>query len=223
MPKLSRILLPLLITLSAHAETAQVVKGRVELGEWPPEPKAANRYLRAPVPEAPPGKRDRFAVVWLEPKGFTLPPAAPGTYEIVQEGLEFKPYLLCVPTGATVSFPNNDDVHHNVFSYSPAKKFDLGRYLKMENPPSITFDKPGEVKLFCEVHKSMRASIFVVNTTYLARSDEAGMFQFPKVLPGTYTLHARVDDKLRHEVPLVVSDNAPPPEVILALPKTIAP
>ena len=86
--------------------------------------------------------------------------------------------------GATVSFPNGDPLFHNVFSYSRAKRFDLGRYPKGESK-TVVFDKPGYVKVLCEVHKWMRAGILVVENPYHAVVQESGRFQFDEVPAGT--------------------------------------
>ena len=76
---------------------------------------------------------------------------------MLQQHFQFLPAVLPVQTGTLVEFPNLDDSYHNVFSYSKAKRFDLGRYRKDEKPPAIVFDKPGAVKLYCEIHEHMRA------------------------------------------------------------------
>ncbi len=222
-----RALPALLCFLSLRADPGYSVRGKVELGEWPPEPKAGNRYLRGPTAPAPVVKRDRFALVWLElPSGSFPAPAAsppPEKYVILQENLEFNPHQLCVPVGAKVSFPNEDEVHHNVFSYSPAKKFDLGRYLRGETAPTVTFDRPGEIRLFCEVHKHMRASIFVVDTPFRTRSGPDGGFELAGVPAGSYVLRAVVDERVRHAMPLTIAPGMQPMELLLALPKTAAP
>ncbi len=95
-----------------------------------------------------------------------------------QRNLSFSPHLLPVPVGATVAFPNNDKVNHNVFSLSLARRFNLGSY-----PPgsskNVTFDRPGVVELRCDVHQDMRAYILVLKSPYYAITDATGAFTIP--------------------------------------------
>ncbi len=132
-----------------------------------------------------PGK---YAVVWLS--GDSLPPLKPvePIPTIAQKDMMFKPSVMAVSVGSTVEFPNLDPFFHNVFSYSKTKKFDLGRYEQGKSKP-VTFDKPGIVKIFCEIHYSMRAYLHVLASPYFAVTDEKGGFTIPDVKPGNYTLH----------------------------------
>lgn len=126
------------------------------------------------------------AVVYLEGladgKKFS-PPATPLIMD--QKDLVFVPHVLPVLMGTTVEFPNNDDLRHNVYSPSPAKRLNLGTY-----PPGatkkVTFDKPGIVKLLCNVHDEMLAFILVLENPYYALTDSSGRFTIPSVPPGRY-------------------------------------
>jgi hypothetical protein len=80
--------------------------------------------------------------------------------------------------GSTVHFPNNDNVDHNVFSLSRAKKFSLGSY-KPGEIKTVVFDKPGIVELRCDVHAEMAAYILVMKNPYWARTDDKGRFEIP--------------------------------------------
>jgi plastocyanin len=128
------------------------------------------------------------AIVWLEASG--APVTAP-TQKIVvdQRNLAFSPQVLAVRVGATVEFPNNDKVFHNVFSWRDGKKFDLGMYPKGA-VKRIVFDRPGLARLFCNIHPNMAAYIMAVDSPYFAVSNEKGTFAIPGVPPGTYTYHA---------------------------------
>lgn len=95
-----------------------------------------------------------------------------------QQNLEFIPHILPVPVGATVHFPNNDKVDHNVFSMSRAKKFNLGSYKPGESK-AVVFDTPGIVEMRCDVHAEMAAYILVLKNPYFAVSDKAGKFKIP--------------------------------------------
>jgi plastocyanin len=97
-----------------------------------------------------------------------------------QQNLEFLPHILPVPVGATVQFPNNDKVDHNVFSMSRTKKFNLGSYKPGESK-TMVFDKPGIVEMRCDVHAEMAAYILVLKNPYFAVSDKTGRFKIPDV------------------------------------------
>lgn len=129
-----------------------------------------------------------FSVIILT--GQNLPQAnIPDSVPIMaQKDKMFVPSVLTVSVGATVEFPNLDQFFHNVFSYSSAKQFDLGRYPQGKSE-AVTFDKPGIVKVFCEIHYSMRAYVHVLESPYFATSDERGNFVIKDVIPGTYTVN----------------------------------
>lgn len=95
-----------------------------------------------------------------------------------QQDLTFIPHVLAIPVGATVWFPNNDKVAHNVFSLSRTKQFNLGSY-ESGQTKSIVFDKPGIVELRCDVHAEMLAYIMVMKNPYFGVTDSQGRFSIP--------------------------------------------
>jgi plastocyanin len=95
-----------------------------------------------------------------------------------QRNLTFIPHLLVVPVGATVQFPNNDQVAHNVFSLSRTKAFNFGSYGPGESK-TVLFDKPGVVELRCDIHAEMSAYIIVMENPYWGLTDESGHFKIP--------------------------------------------
>jgi plastocyanin len=95
-----------------------------------------------------------------------------------QRNLEFVPHVLPILVGATVDFPNNDKVDHNVFSMSRTKKFNLGSYTAGESK-SVVFDKPGIVEVRCDVHAEMAAYILVMNNPYFSVTNKQGLFEIP--------------------------------------------
>ncbi len=99
-------------------------------------------------------------------------------YLMDQKQLTFIPYILPVLVGARVDFPNNDEVAHNVFSLSRAKKFNLGSY-KPGGSKTVVFDQPGMVDLRCDVHQEMNAYILVLKNPYFAVTDKQGRFTIP--------------------------------------------
>jgi plastocyanin len=142
-----------------------------------------------------------LAVVYLEgsfPKSQSLP-----TKEVAQKDLTFIPSLLPVLVGTRVEFPNYDDTYHSIFSYSPAKRFDLGRYRPEERPvPAEVFDKPGLVTLRCDIHEHMRGLILVLETPHFVTTEGSGNFRLNGVPAGHYTLKAWVDSKTTYEKPV---------------------
>jgi plastocyanin len=127
------------------------------------------------------------ALLYLE--GVPAAKPAEGVVEVQQEGLQFRPRAVVVQRGMRVSFPNLDKEYHNVFSYSRAKRFDLGRFPRGETR-EVTFDETGLVRVFCEIHEHMRAFVLVVDSPCFAAAAPDGKFTIPAVPPGTYTLVA---------------------------------
>lgn len=104
-----------------------------------------------------------------------------------QKNMKFVPYVLPVLVGTAVDFPNNDKNWHNVYSKSEAKKFDLGLYAPGKSR-SATFDKPGIVRILCNVHPSMEAFIVVKEHPYFAAADKSGNYRLDNVPLGKYRL-----------------------------------
>jgi plastocyanin len=106
---------------------------------------------------------------------------------LVQEDTAFHPPVIIVPVGGAVDFPNHDPFFHNVFSYSAAKRFDLGRYPRGESR-TVVFDKPGIVKVYCEIHQWMRSAVLVVENPFHDEVGADGRFTLTGVPPGRYRL-----------------------------------
>jgi len=182
------------------------VEGRVELPKPLHAPVMNKRYgivafggVLSPFPPV--------AVVYLEG---SFPPAGPlPTARMVQKDLMFAPSLLPVQVGTRVEFPNLDDTYHNIFSYSPAKRFDLGRYRSDERPiPSELFDVAGLVTLRCDIHEHMRALILVLATPHFVVSDTQGRYRLDGLPAGHYLLRAWVDSKTTLERPVSLQDGS---------------
>ena len=115
-----------------------------------------------------------------------------------------------VQKGIKVEFPNLDDAYHNVFSYSPAKRFDLGRYLPSERPiPAQVLDKPGMITLRCDIHEHMRAIILVLDTPHFSVTGTDGAFQLKNLPPGTFTLKAWVNSRVTQQKQVELKPGAP--------------
>ncbi len=104
---------------------------------------------------------------------------------MAQRDLKFFPYVLPVMVGTTVEFPNNDQVWHNIYSVSKAKKFDLGLYGPGKNK-TVTFDTPGVVRILCNVHPTMEAYIVVEDHPNFASPDALGNYRFDRIPLGSY-------------------------------------
>lgn len=181
---LARLLFLWLAAATALAQTG-TIEGTVRLlPREDPEAKGVVRYpgqaglvQRAPSKLLP-------AVVYVRDSfpGQTFSP--PSKHAVLaQRNAWFIPEVMAVVVGTTVDFPNLDDQYHNVFSYSKAKRFDLGRYPTGESRP-VTFDKLGVVKIYCEIHEHMRAWVVVCENPYFAVTDESGKFRIEKVPAG---------------------------------------
>lgn len=127
------------------------------------------------------------AVIWLEAP--SAPPTPHATAVLDQRNLSFVPHVLAVRVGTTVDFPNNDRVFHNVFSFRDGKVFDLGLY-PVGVRRSVTFDRPGLSRIYCNIHPGMAAYVMTVDTPYFATSDASGAFTLVNVPAGRYTYHA---------------------------------
>lgn len=198
----SLLLICAILAVSLKFAFAQAsVEGRVELPKSRSAPVVTKRYeivtKGGVLSPSPP-----LAVVYLE-GSFSKPGALP-VKQIVQKELTFIPALLPVQVGTKVEFPNQEeDIYHNIFSYSPAKRFDLGRYRPDEKPiPSQIFDVAGLVTLRCDIHEHMRALILVLATPHFVTTDEEGRFRLSGLPAGRYTLKAWVDSRTTHEKPV---------------------
>jgi plastocyanin len=106
-----------------------------------------------------------------------------------QRDLTFVPHVLPILAGSTVEFPNSDPVYHNVFSFSKTKIFDLGRY-PTGRTKAVTFNEPGLVKVYCDMHSQMNAFILVLANPYFTLTDEQGNYWIRDVPAGTYKVKA---------------------------------
>jgi plastocyanin len=129
------------------------------------------------------------AVVYAMPASGALE-AKPGrAASIDQDDREFVPFVSVVQTGTAVTFPNRDPILHHVYSFSPAKPFEIKLYTG-KSPRQVVFDKPGVVTLGCNIHDWMVAYVMVVSTPYFARSDAEGTMRLRELPAGTYELRA---------------------------------
>ena len=184
------------------------IEGTVEISSALSSRRPQFRIYADPGPGAvpPPTPGDGLAsemrnvVLYLEaPRG--RPIAAPDSLvqahlrgTIAQSDERFSPHVLPVMQGATVEFPNEDDVFHNVFSLSSARTFDLGRYPRGDSK-SVTFSRAGTVQVFCHIHGDMSAIVLVLPNPYFATPESTGRFVIDNVPEGEYSIvgwHERI-------------------------------
>ena len=129
------------------------------------------------------------AVIYALPKSGTgIPARIPRPMAIEQKEREFVPYVTPVQTGTTVNFPNRDPLLHHVYSFSPAKSFEIKLY-SGDAPRGILFDRPGTVTLGCNIHDWMIGYILVVDTPWFAKTDNSGRGTIGEIPVGEFDVH----------------------------------
>lgn len=154
------------------------------------QPRGVHRHDAGSTPEI------KNVVVFLKNAAYRgALPAGHGVIE--QQDEAFTPRVLAVTRGSTVDFPNADPYFHNVFSLSSAAEFNLGRYPQGKTK-SRTFSRAGLVKVYCQIHSHMSATIMVLDHPYFTTPDLDGSFLLPQVPEGRYTIvgwHERVGEQ----------------------------
>lgn len=132
------------------------------------------------------------AVLYIDaipaPVNASLPVTTAQAPKLAQKDQMFVPRVVVVAVGSAVDFPNMDPIYHNVFSLSPARRFDLGKYPKGSSR-RVEFTKPGLVNVYCDIHSNMEAFVLVTPNRAFARPNAAGEFALPNLPAGSYALH----------------------------------
>jgi len=187
--------LALTIETEPSAQEAGSVRGRVSIGIPITAKRGTSTYSRSvPTVALAPESELRHVVVYVKDAPKTA--VAPMRAEIRQRNENFVPRVVAVTVGSTVDFPNDDPIYHNVFSLSRAKTFDLGRFPQGKSRSEM-FDKPGVVKVFCQIHSHMSATVMVFDHRWFEVPDQQGMFDLPGVPPGMHQVtafHERLGD-----------------------------
>jgi plastocyanin len=155
------------------------------------------------------------AVLYLEAPATVTTVARPVTVEIVITDKTYAPHVVVVPVGSTVRFPNHDPFNHNVFSGSEPNSFDLGLYGRGA-AKSYTFEHPGLVRVYCNVHPRMVAYVLVMENRYYAQPANDGSFAIDNVPAGRYRLHVW-HERIPSEVVKDVSVGSGQPDLQIAL------
>jgi hypothetical protein len=130
------------------------------------------------------------AVAWATPRvpPASPPPIRPGAVEQINKS--FVPLVTVVQAGAQVAFPNRDEIRHHVYSFSPAKVFEIKLYAGAPTPPRIQFERAGEVVLGCNIHDTMLGYILVVDSPFYAKAGKEGRVRLENLPEGDYEVHA---------------------------------
>jgi plastocyanin len=184
-----------IIVTRPAAQEPGTVRGRVSIGIPVTAKRATSTYSRSvPSVALAPESELRHVVIYVKDAPRT--PVQPTRAEIRQRNENFVPRVVAVTVGSTVEFPNDDPIYHNVFSLSRTKTFDLGRFPQGKSR-GVRFDKPGVVKVFCQIHSHMSATVMVFDHPWFAIPDEQGNFDLSGVPPGTHQItawHERLGD-----------------------------
>ena len=164
--RLAALIATLLLASSAAAQTAEIAARVVDENQ-------------RPVADA--------VVVAVPSDGNLRLPSRPREGVVDQVNKEFTPKVTAILVGTSVSFPNNDNVRHQVYSFSPAKRFELPLYAGVPAQP-VLFDKPGVVVLGCNIHDWMVGYVYVSESPYFAKTDKDGKAQIAELPPREYVV-----------------------------------
>lgn len=201
------VLTSAMLLAQAPNQGTGIIRGHVEVRRTAPQVERRPAVNELGMP----GMREpidfRRSVVYLESApSAAFADAEPLRAKMDQRNETFVPHVLAITVGTTVDFPNSDQTYHNVFSLRGPKPFDLGRYAAGRSR-SVRFDRPGIVRVFCEIHSHMSAFILVFSHRYFAVTGADGRYQISRVPPGRYTLVAWNEGSVRESRQIVMSDD----------------
>ena len=159
----------------------------------------------------PDGKPVGGAVVLVHGPPGSKPPT-PATIVVDQVNLTFTPDLTVMPIGSSVRFPNSDAVSHQVYSFSPAKRFQLPLYRGTPYAP-VKFDQAGVVTLGCNIHDDMIAYLVVTDAEWSGRTEADGTWSVSNLPAGEFRVevwHPRMREATALvEKPVAIADSSP--------------
>lgn len=134
------------------------------------------------------GQGLREVVVTASPESGTVRPAGGPAHAVMDQiNRAFVPGVIAVAVGTAVDFPNSDSVSHQVYSFSPAKRFQLPLYKGKSHEP-IVFDKPGLVVLGCNIHDQMVGYIYVTDAPFFGTTQDDGTLKLKGLAAGKYKI-----------------------------------
>jgi plastocyanin len=191
----------------AQSPAAGIIRGRVEVRRSIPHVERRPTVSDLGMPPAHDLRDLRRSVVYLESApALAFPDIEPQRATMDQRNETFVPHVLAITVGTTVDFPNSDNTYHNVFSLRGPRRFDLGRYAAGRSK-SVRFDRPGIVRVFCEIHSHMSAFILVFNHRYFSVTTADGRYQISRIPPGRYTLVAWNEGSIRESRQIVMPED----------------
>lgn len=183
------ILAIVLVACAVAPAAAGSIRGSVKVPPAPPSDATfrpyAGRASSLPAPARPVRGLPGDAVVYVDALPGGARPHAAAAPRLAQRGQSFEPRVVVVAAGGEVEFPNFDPIYHNVFSVSPSKRFDLGKYPRGQSR-TVRFPKAGLVNVFCDIHSDMAAFILVTPTAAWARAGADGGFELRDLPAGRY-------------------------------------
>jgi plastocyanin len=197
-----RTFFKVLLALSlSGALTAGTVTGKVRLTNADRNPKAG---------------KVSSVVIWLEAMEGAFPAISTRHSVMLQQDKKFTPHLLVIRAGSSVEFPNLDPIFHNAFSNFNGKVFDIGLYAPGASR-TVRFDRPGVVRVFCNIHPTMSAVIVVVDSPFFTTASDDGGFSLPNVANGEYAIHFFYEratpetlERLTHSITVNGNTDLPP-------------
>jgi len=198
MTTFSRAVLAVLLCALAHSASAGVIRGTLHVPAHPPMAAVSmNAYPghanSMPGMNAVPHGLVSDAVIYVDrvpaPAESALAALATTMPRLAQRDQAFAPRVLAIAVGTRVDFPNQDPIYHNVFSLSPVRRFDLGKYPRGSSR-QVLFEKPGLVKVYCDIHSSMEAFVLVLPHHGFTQPSSSGAFALPDLPAGSYVVHA---------------------------------
>ncbi len=181
------LLISILLIVTSHSQGGEL-SGQVTVKHF-----SENKWIDAP--------NNANVVVFL--LGFEEPPDIPDRY-LDQENKAFHTSVLAISKGQRVIFRNKDPINHNIFSLSKAKTFDLGLY-KAPIEKSVTFNRPGLVKVFCNIHHQMNADILVLKNNKYAVTGADGKYRIEGIPTGKHKVRVWAQGSKIQSQPLVVT------------------
>jgi plastocyanin len=210
-PLPSALLIAALVALAplveAQGPAAGIIRGRVDVRRSPTQVDRRPNVSDLGMAPAQIPADARRSVVFLESApALAFPDVEAARATMDQRNETFVPHVLAVTVGTTVDFLNSDHTYHNVFSLRGPRPFDLGRY-PAGRSKAVRFDRPGIVRVFCEIHSHMSAFILVFNHRYFAVTSPDGRYQISRVPAGRYTLVAWNEGSVRESLQIVMPED----------------